>query len=325
MTGPTLATVKRLFATSGNRCAFPNCDVPIVDRSSGAVTGRIAHIAARSPNGPRFDPTQRDEQRHGFENLLLLCPLHHDVVDADVKAYTVARLLEMKAQQCRLADAGELDDADAATLLHLSMAVVADVNGSSASSVAQTGGQVANVIANYLASDSTLENSWSSKLREREADVLFGVWERFQKAYGAVCEATSPLQQFPDLSRMTREQREEFFATSDLAESEKNRLRTASDAFREYSEIRFWKDLSRASRERVEFHNYVTLNRILLREPIKTLLAELDSAMVDALIKLEIGKEADAQMRYDASRIARALEVKVSDLERAIHERLHGG
>jgi len=94
MAGPSVATVKRLFAVSGNRCAFPGCALPLVDEASGKVTGRICHIRARSPEGQRYDAGQSEKKRHGFANLVLMCPLHHDVIDSDAEAYTMERLLE---------------------------------------------------------------------------------------------------------------------------------------------------------------------------------------------------------------------------------------
>jgi hypothetical protein len=48
---------KRLFAMSRNRCAFPNCQQPLVDQG-GKVTGRICHIRAGQPGGPRYDAAQ---------------------------------------------------------------------------------------------------------------------------------------------------------------------------------------------------------------------------------------------------------------------------
>lgn len=96
VSGPTTATIKALFALSSNRCAFPDCELPLVDPPSGKVTGRICHIKARSEGGPRYDPNQSDEERHGFGNLLLMCPVHHDVIDADPATYTVEKLLEIK-------------------------------------------------------------------------------------------------------------------------------------------------------------------------------------------------------------------------------------
>lgn len=94
-TEPSRSTVKRLYAVSHNQCAFPACDLPIVELS-GTVTGIICHICARSKGGPRYDPKQTDEQRHHFDNLILLCGRHSKVIDSEPKLYTVKRLQEMK-------------------------------------------------------------------------------------------------------------------------------------------------------------------------------------------------------------------------------------
>ncbi|MGE8505300.1 MAG: hypothetical protein ACN6P1_24060 [Pseudomonas sp.] len=95
MNSPTLKTVKHLFAVSSNRCAFPACSSPLVEES-GTVTGEIAHIRATSPNGPRHDPAQTIEERHGFANLILLCGRHHAIIDTEVEEYPVPRLEKMK-------------------------------------------------------------------------------------------------------------------------------------------------------------------------------------------------------------------------------------
>ena len=113
---PSQKTVKRLFALSGNRCAFPKCGIGLVQGT--AVVGEICHIKGASPNGPRHDPAQSLTDRHDFDNLLLLCANHHKVVDDDEESYTVERLLAMK--RSHEAAAHPLADADAsngATLL----------------------------------------------------------------------------------------------------------------------------------------------------------------------------------------------------------------
>jgi hypothetical protein len=94
-TRPTEATVKRLFGKSGNRCAFPRCTVEMV--SGNSVLGEVCHISAARPEGPRYDTQQSPEERHAYENLILLCGTHHKVIDDDVDAYTVERLRQMKA------------------------------------------------------------------------------------------------------------------------------------------------------------------------------------------------------------------------------------
>jgi len=86
--------VKRLFSLSGNRCAFPKCECAIAE--SGSLVGEICHIKADRPDGPRYDKTQTEDERQGFDNLILMCANHHKVVDDDTDAYTVERLRSMK-------------------------------------------------------------------------------------------------------------------------------------------------------------------------------------------------------------------------------------
>jgi hypothetical protein len=94
LTRPSDTTIKRLFARSGNRCAFPKCAVEIVQGDT--LVGEICHIKAARPGGPRYDPNQSAAGRHGYDNLILLCGTHHTVIDDDEEAYTVDRLIKMK-------------------------------------------------------------------------------------------------------------------------------------------------------------------------------------------------------------------------------------
>lgn len=96
MPGPSEKTIRRLFAMSGNMCAFPGCSAPIFEESA-TVTGEICHIRAQSPGGPRFDATQTEEARQTYDNLILLCRRHHKVVDSEPKLYPADVLAEVKA------------------------------------------------------------------------------------------------------------------------------------------------------------------------------------------------------------------------------------
>ncbi|MBI5821400.1 MAG: HNH endonuclease [Verrucomicrobia bacterium] len=100
MNAPSEKTIKRLFALSQNKCEFPNCGVPIV-QPTGTVTGEICHIKGKRPNTPRYDETQTDDQRHAFENLILLCRVHHKIVDDEPARYDVDLLQEMKEMRER--------------------------------------------------------------------------------------------------------------------------------------------------------------------------------------------------------------------------------
>ena len=129
MPGPTTATIKQLFAVSGNRCAFPGCNLPLVDAGSGTVLGEICHIKARSPEGPRYDPAQTEKERHVFGNLLLLCPAHHKIVDDNPGEYTVEWLLATKAQhESQAAGGPELTD-EVAQRLERQLEIQGDVTG----------------------------------------------------------------------------------------------------------------------------------------------------------------------------------------------------
>lgn len=77
---PTPSTIKKLFAYSGNQCAMPDCREFLVDET-GAMLGKIAHIHAAEKGGARFRKDMTNEQRLAFDNLMLVCGKHHDIID----------------------------------------------------------------------------------------------------------------------------------------------------------------------------------------------------------------------------------------------------
>src|SRR6478609_10454633 len=95
------AQEKVVIARSGNKCAYPGCglDLTIDPRADGdrpKATGKVAHIAAASPGGPRYDSAMTAEERGSAENLIYLCGQHHDVVDTQLEFHTREFLLETK-------------------------------------------------------------------------------------------------------------------------------------------------------------------------------------------------------------------------------------
>mgnify|MGYP005990467547 CR=1 FL=1 len=95
------AQEKVVVARSGNKCAYPNCGVELtIDPKSAGdrpkATGKVAHIAGASPNGPRYDVSMTREQRGSADNLIYLCGPHHDAIDAQLEYHTRDLLIQAK-------------------------------------------------------------------------------------------------------------------------------------------------------------------------------------------------------------------------------------
>ena len=168
---PSVPTQKRLFAVSGNRCAFRQCPQPLVDESTGKVTARICHIKGNTPTSKRYDASQSEEERQGFDNLILMCPIHHDVIDADDVTFTVEVLRTLKSEheaKCR----DQSPPGTQAEELFLAN-VVADVSdGSIILSANQSGGQIAHIIHNNYGTAPQPQSAFRVELARRHlADV----------------------------------------------------------------------------------------------------------------------------------------------------------
>lgn len=106
MPKPSNRAIQRLYAMSGNRCAFSGCTAPIIEDGPGTAginMGEICHIRASKAGGERYDSEQSDAERHGYENLILLCRRHHKLIDSDTIEFSVAKLLAMKQEHGQLA------------------------------------------------------------------------------------------------------------------------------------------------------------------------------------------------------------------------------
>ena len=93
-------TLKILFTLSGNQCAHPECSNNIIEQateySPELVTGQISHIYAIRKKGPRGKPRLTEKELNSPENLILLCPNHHVIVDGQHKSYPAEMLKRWK-------------------------------------------------------------------------------------------------------------------------------------------------------------------------------------------------------------------------------------
>jgi hypothetical protein len=91
-----------LWARSGGYCARPECRADLLPRPDEGIpvpVGEMAHMIAWSPNGPRGGDLGVDEDPDRPENLLLLCPTCHALVDRAPSSFPVERLLEWKDER----------------------------------------------------------------------------------------------------------------------------------------------------------------------------------------------------------------------------------
>lgn len=73
-------SIKKLWGQAAGRCSKPGCREECIKffDAGGTVIGEMAHVIAKSGNGPRGIPGGGSDD---YENLILLCPTHHRMVD----------------------------------------------------------------------------------------------------------------------------------------------------------------------------------------------------------------------------------------------------
>jgi hypothetical protein len=93
-------TRKILWGRSGNHCAI--CHHELVMNATSlddkSVVGEECHIIAREPNGPRGQSPLTPDERDSYDNLILLCRVHHKLIDDQPNAYDVQCLKKIKTQ-----------------------------------------------------------------------------------------------------------------------------------------------------------------------------------------------------------------------------------
>jgi hypothetical protein len=91
-----------LWAKAAGRCQYAGCNKWLIgDLIAGAEDknfGFVAHIVADAPDGPRGDPIRSPLLSNDINNMMLLCHVHHKLIDVDdLAGHPEGRLLGMKA------------------------------------------------------------------------------------------------------------------------------------------------------------------------------------------------------------------------------------
>lgn len=74
-------------------------DASAADRES--IVGDECHIVSGAPNGPRHDATIGQDVIDSLGNLILLCRVHHKLVDDQPETFTASTLYQLKANHER--------------------------------------------------------------------------------------------------------------------------------------------------------------------------------------------------------------------------------
>jgi len=93
-------TKLRLFSEATGHCQRPECLRPLFPAEMGGDKhiAEMAHVIPHGDTGPRhIERPVGVFQADSFENLILLCPSCHTIVDKDPEGYTRATLLGWKS------------------------------------------------------------------------------------------------------------------------------------------------------------------------------------------------------------------------------------
>ena len=93
------ADIKLLWCRAGGRCTICRKELSLGD--TGGIIGEMAHIVARSSRGQRSDSSYPRSQVDTYDNLILLCPMHHRQIDltrenVGANEWPVGKLRSMK-------------------------------------------------------------------------------------------------------------------------------------------------------------------------------------------------------------------------------------
>lgn len=90
---------KILWAKSGNRCAIcrNGLVVDVTENDFESVVGDECHIVSGAKGGPRHETDYPEADIDSLSNLLLLCRVHHKMIDDQAETYTAEVLRVIKA------------------------------------------------------------------------------------------------------------------------------------------------------------------------------------------------------------------------------------
>ena len=128
------------------------------------------------------------------------------------------------------------------------------------------------------------------KLHDKEFEVLPEVWGKLNDAKVALEQCVIAFREMPDLNRMDQDHLKRFFERSELSDDEVIAINESSDKNKEYSRILEWKDIVRANKHFIDFHNYLQRVRIFLSPDIKEKFDKIDDHIWGAWVSKKVSR-----------------------------------
>jgi hypothetical protein len=88
--------IKLLWGRAGGRCSYCNIDLTRVVQDDNVIVGEMAHVIARRQDGPRGSENVDKKVLNTYENLILLCNNHHEMIDKTPQRFSVEQILGWK-------------------------------------------------------------------------------------------------------------------------------------------------------------------------------------------------------------------------------------
>ncbi len=164
----------------------------------------------------------------------------------------------------------------------------------------------------------------TTKLHQREFDVLPKAWSLLVTSYNAVLGITSPLQIYPDIDRMSAPQLDEFLSNSPLEGWRKEELKNAGDKNRYYQDVIFWNRLNSVRKEARKSAFFLRRRGIFVTPALKEKFSMVEGLIWDALSEYELNKnEAVSPKRFaDQQKLRKEGELLMKQLEKEVQARL---
>jgi hypothetical protein len=89
------AVIKMLYAQHGGTCVIGDCPYPS-RLPDGTPILEVVHINTVTPGSTRFDKSKTMRQLSSPENLILICPNHHRILDRLPEEYPAEKLLLLR-------------------------------------------------------------------------------------------------------------------------------------------------------------------------------------------------------------------------------------